>query len=59
MLPLPPFSSFEARDLAGLPMVRLSIALDVGDVMVGVVGDESQMEPTTLSTGTPRRRCAQ
>ena len=40
----------EARDLAGLPMVRLSIALDVGDVMVGVVGDESQMEPTTLST---------
>ena len=40
----------EARDLAGLPTVRLSIALDIGDVMVGVVGDESQMEPTTLST---------
>ena len=40
----------EERQKAGLPEARLSIALDMGDVMVGVVGDESQMEPTTLST---------
>lgn len=40
----------ESREEAGLPPAKLFIALDTGDVMVGVVGDESQMEPTTLST---------
>lgn len=40
----------EARTAAGQPTVSLSIALDLGDVMVGVVGDDSQMEPTTISS---------
>lgn len=40
----------EARTAAGLPTVSLSIALDLGDVMVGVVGDDSQMEPTLISS---------
>lgn len=40
----------ESRTAAGLPTVSLSIALDLGDVMVGVVGDDNQMEPTIISS---------
>ena len=40
----------ETRSRDGLPTVEMHIALDVGDVMLGVVGDSSQMEPTTIST---------
>lgn len=39
-----------AREQAGLPTVTFRIALDVGDVLLGVVGDSTQMEPTTIST---------
>ncbi len=50
----------ESRDMAGLPVVTLSIALDMGDVMFGIVGDGNQMEPTTLSTSfTTVRRLIQ
>ena len=40
----------ERRGRQSLPAVALHIALDVGDVMIGVVGDETQMEPTTISS---------
>ncbi len=40
----------ELRGREGLPAVSLRIALDVGDVLVGVVGDSAQMEPTTISS---------
>ncbi len=40
----------EGRVRQGLPTVTFRIALDVGDVMLGVVGDSTQMEPTTIST---------
>lgn len=39
----------EQRAIDGLPTVTLRIALDVGEVMIGVVGDENQMEPATIS----------
>lgn len=41
------------NDLRGqeqLPAVSLRIALDVGDVLVGVVGDSAQLEPTIISS---------
>jgi class 3 adenylate cyclase len=41
----------EGRMLSGKPPVRLSIALDVGDVMLGIVGDETQMQPSAISSG--------
>lgn len=41
----------------GLPGVTLRIALDLGEVMIGIVGDETQMEPTTISASfTTARR---
>ena len=40
----------ELRSREGLPAVTLRIALDVGDVLVGVVGDSTRMEPTTISS---------
>ncbi len=40
----------EQRMIRGVPPVTLRIALDVGEVMFGIVGDESQMEPTTISS---------
>lgn len=42
--------SFNERRLADdLPTVTLRIALDFGEVIIGIVGDETQMEPTTIS----------
>jgi len=38
------------RELAGRPQVKLRIALDQGSMMIGVVGDETQMEPTAISS---------
>ena len=38
------------RELAGRPPVVVRIALDEGDVMLGVVGDENQIEPTSISS---------
>lgn len=38
------------RELDGRPQVTLRIALDEGNMMIGVVGDESQMEPTAISS---------
>lgn len=38
------------RELAGRPPVVVRIALDEGNVMLGVVGDESQLEPTSISS---------
>ncbi len=47
----------EQRAMAGRPPVILRIALDVGEMMIGVVGDETQMEPVTISTSfTTARR---
>ncbi len=40
----------EQRAQSGLPEVTLRIALDKGNVMLGIVGDASKMEPTTIST---------
>ena len=40
----------EARVHDRLPSVTLRIALDKGNVMLGIVGDNAQMEPTTIST---------
>lgn len=40
----------EQRAIDGLPTVTLRIALDVGEVMIGIVGDENQMEPATISS---------
>lgn len=34
----------------GLPAVTLRIALDKGNVMLGIVGDTAKMEPTTISS---------
>jgi hypothetical protein len=39
----------EQRKLAGLPCVTLQIALDKENVMLGIVGDTSKMEPTMIS----------
>lgn len=39
----------EQRAMNGLPTVTLRIALDVGEIMIGIVGDETQMEPATIS----------
>ena len=39
----------EQRALEGRPTVTLRIALDVGEVVIGIVGDETQMEPATIS----------
>lgn len=38
------------RELDGRPPVVVRIALDEGDVMLGVVGDENQIEPTSISS---------
>ena len=40
----------EQRRLNGLPCVTLHIALDKGNVMLGIVGDNSKIEPTMIST---------
>ena len=40
----------EQRAQGRLPAVTLRIALDKGNVMLGIVGDTSQMEPTTISS---------
>ncbi len=40
----------ELRGQEKLPAVSLRIALDVGDVLVGVVGDSTQLEPTIISS---------
>jgi len=39
----------EERSANNLPTVSLRIALDFGEVVIGIVGDETQMEPTTIS----------
>ena len=38
------------REERGEPPVTLRIALDEGSVMIGVVGDETQIEPTSISS---------
>ena len=38
------------RELEGRPTVVVRIALDEGEVMLGVVGDENQIEPTSISS---------
>ena len=38
------------RELDGRPPVTVRIALDKGSVMLGVVGDENQIEPTSISS---------
>ena len=38
------------RELSGRPPVVVRIALDEGSVMMGVVGDENQIEPTSISS---------
>lgn len=40
----------ESRAQDRLPTVTLRIAIDKGNVMLGIVGDTSQMEPTTISS---------
>ena len=40
----------EQRAQNRLPAVTLRIALDKGNVMLGIVGDNAQMEPTTISS---------
>ena len=42
------FNSLRSRE--GLPTVSFRMALDVGDVLLGVVGDNTQMQPTAIST---------
>lgn len=43
--------SFNAqREQKELPQVSFHIALDVGNVMLGVVGDNVRLEPTTISS---------
>ncbi len=39
----------EQRIQEGLPAVSLCIAIDVGEVILGIIGDENQIEPTTIS----------
>ena len=39
----------EQRAQDGLPTVTLRIAMDVGEVIMGIVGDQAQLEPVTLS----------
>lgn len=43
-------SANEARRQAGLPPVGLHITLDSGEVLVGVVGDETRMQATAVSS---------
>lgn len=38
------------RELAGKPQITLRIALDEGNMMLGMVGDENQIEPTAISS---------
>lgn len=38
------------RELEGRPTVMVRIALDEGEVMLGVVGDENQIEPASISS---------
>ena len=38
------------RELDGRPPVAVRIALDEGNVMLGVVGDENQLEPASISS---------
>ena len=38
------------RELDGRPPVTVRIALDEGNVMLGVVGDENQIEPVSISS---------
>ena len=38
------------REAEGRPPVAVHIALDEGNVMLGVVGDENQIEPTSISS---------
>ena len=40
----------ESRLREGLPTVTFRIALDVGNVLFGIVGDSSQMQPTASSS---------
>ena len=39
----------EQRAQDTLPTVTLRIALDIGDVIMGIIGDQDQIEPSTLS----------
>ena len=41
----------ESRAREGLPTVEFRIALDVGNVNLGIVGDSAQMQPTAISSG--------
>lgn len=38
------------REERGQPRVSVRVALDEGDVMLGLVGDENQMEPASISS---------
>lgn len=40
----------QEREDRGQPRVSVRIALDEGDVMLGLVGDENQMEPASISS---------
>ncbi len=40
----------QERESAGRPPITLRIALDEGNMMLGVVGDENQIEPTAISS---------
>ena len=40
----------QRRAQEGLPTVTFRIALDVGSVMLGIVGDDGQLEPTAISS---------
>ena len=46
----------EQRAHSGLPGVSLRIALDKGDVMIGIVGDTKKMTPTTVSASISTAR---
>ncbi len=46
----------EQRLQENLPKVTLRIALDKGNVMLGIVGDTAQMEPTTISSSLSTAR---
>ena len=39
-----------SREMTGAPPVTMQIALDEGNVMIGIVGDGERMEPTSVSS---------
>lgn len=45
------------HEVADRPQVAMHIALDRGNVTVGVVGDEKQIEPTSISSSFAAAKC--